>query len=72
MDVNLDLDERLFFPKIDAADSDTVITLLGQALVKNKYVKPEYIKAIKQREVDYPTGLPSGQPGVAIPHADYT
>lgn len=72
MDVNLELNKNLFFPRITVLNSDEVITKLGQALVKNQYVKPGYIDAIRQREVEYPTGLPSGDPGVAIPHADYT
>ena len=34
-------------------------------------MKNEYVEAIKQREKEYPTGLPSTDPVVAIPHANY-
>ncbi len=34
-------------------------------------MKEEYIQAIQEREKEYPTGLPSTPPGIAIPHANY-
>jgi len=48
---------------------EEVLQHLGSHLYQNGYVKESYIKALIEREKDYPTGLPT-KPGVAIPHTD--
>ncbi|EOT40121.1 PTS sugar transporter subunit IIA [Enterococcus dispar] len=65
------LHEELVFRDLDAKSSDEALDYLATQLFKNGYVKKQYITAIKEREREYPTGLPSTQPIVAIPHANY-
>jgi Phosphotransferase system mannitol/fructose-specific IIA domain (Ntr-type) len=69
--VDLDLDKNLFVPHLESNDSSDVIERLSSRLYESGYVKKEYINAIKKRELEYPTGLPSASPAVAIPHADF-
>ncbi|BDR57427.1 PTS sugar transporter subunit IIA [Xylocopilactobacillus apis] len=69
--MDLILDQSLFFAKLDCRDSIETIKFLSNELTKNGYVKSGYSEAIVKREREYPTGLPSREPGVAIPHADY-
>ncbi|HIY92636.1 PTS sugar transporter subunit IIA [Companilactobacillus sp. HBUAS56275] len=71
MKVDLDLDKNLFVPHLESNDSSDVIERLSSRLYESGYVKKEYINAIKKRELEYPTGLPSASPAVAIPHADF-
>lgn len=71
MSLNLTLDKCLVLPQIKASNVDEVLEKLAISLVENGNVKPEYVKAIKERERVYPTGLPSSAPGIAIPHADH-
>jgi len=69
--LDLILDEKLFIPNLKSDKCEDVIERLSTKLFENGYVKEGYIKAIKDREKEYPTGLPSTEPAVAIPHADY-
>ena len=69
MDVTLD--EELVFRNIKANSDKEVLAYLANQLYQKGFVKQAYIKAIQAREMEYPTGLPSTQPGVAIPHANY-
>lgn len=71
MKIALDLDKNLFIPHLESDDSSDVIEQLSSQLYESGYVKEEYISAIKKRELEYPTGLPSASPAVAIPHADF-
>ncbi|GEO57854.1 PTS sugar transporter subunit IIA [Companilactobacillus bobalius] len=71
MKVDIDLDKALFLPHMTADDSTDVIEQLSSQLYESGYVKKDYINAIKKREMEYPTGLPSKSPAVAIPHADF-
>ncbi|CAJ2236797.1 PTS sugar transporter subunit IIA [Companilactobacillus paralimentarius] len=71
MKIALDLDKDLFIPHLESDDSSDVIEQLSSQLYESGYVKEEYISAIKKRELEYPTGLPSASPAVAIPHADF-
>lgn len=71
MKVNLDLDKELFVPHLKADDCLDAIEQLSTRLNENGYADEEYIAAIKKREGEYPTGLPSTSPAVAIPHADF-
>lgn len=69
--MNLDLNEKLVFRNLVAVTDSDVLAYLAEKLYKQKYVKKEYIKAIQEREKEYPTGLPSTLPAVAIPHANF-
>lgn len=69
--MELNLNENLVFRDIDAKSDSDVLNFLANELYKNDYVKEGYIKGIQEREREYPTGLPSTAPGIAIPHANY-
>lgn len=71
MSIDLALDKCLVLPQLKAENVNDVLDKLSAVLVENGNVKPEYVKAIKERESMYPTGLPSSAPGIAIPHADH-
>lgn len=69
--MDLLLNEELIFRGVAAKNKEEVLKLLAENLYEKGYVKEEYIKAIQEREKEYPTGLPSSAPGIAIPHANY-
>ncbi|MGM0138308.1 PTS system, galactitol-specific IIA component [Enterococcus sp. DIV0755b] len=69
--MELYLHEELVFRDLDVKNSDEALDYLAKQLFEKGYVKEQYITAIKEREREYPTGLPSTQPAVAIPHANY-
>lgn len=71
MSLNVILDKKLVITHLEASSSEEVLQVLAEKLAMEGYVKPEYIEAIQQREKEYPTGLPSSVPAIAIPHANY-
>lgn len=64
------IDEELIFPQLDLKNSDEIISFLAEKLEKAGRVKPSFEQAVKDREKKFPTGLPSGEIAVAIPHTD--
>ena len=70
MSINVVVTKELVFPQVEASTKEEVISLLADALEKQGFVKDTYKDAILAREKEYPTGLPSTSPMVAIPHAD--
>ncbi|MDH6364998.1 PTS system galactitol-specific IIA component [Enterococcus sp. PF1-24] len=71
MSVTVLLDENLILTNLEVKNSSEVLKKMAEQLVKNGYVKPEYVQAIQEREQEYPTGLPSSTPAIAIPHANF-
>ncbi|WP_265457673.1 PTS sugar transporter subunit IIA [Enterococcus sp. HY326] len=69
--MDLELKEELVFRDISAENQEAVLDYLAKQLYEKDFVKKEYIAAIKERELEYPTGLPSTPPGIAIPHANF-
>ena len=67
---NIILDEDLIYRNIDFKTSREIETFLADQLYENGYVKDGYKKALLEREQKFPTGLPSSQPAIAIPHAN--
>ncbi len=64
------IDSQLVFSQLDAKDSTDVISQLADALYKQGYVNADYKQAVLDREKVYPTGLPSDDICVAVPHTD--
>jgi PTS system galactitol-specific IIA component len=60
--------EENILVNIDADSKEKVIRLLTDLLAKNGCVKPEYYDVVIEREEHYPTGLPTEDVKVAIPH----
>jgi galactitol PTS system EIIA component len=58
----------LLHPAADCAE--TVLRALADVLYKDGAVKESYFDAMLAREKLYPTGLPTEQVKVALPHAD--
>lgn len=69
--MELYLNEELVFRNVQAKTDSEVLAFLASEMYKKNYVKEEYIQAIQEREKEYPTGLLSTPPGIAIPHANY-
>ena len=69
--MELYFNEELVFRNVQAKTDSEVLAFLASEMYKKNYVKEEYIQAIQEREKEYPTGLPSTPPGIAIPHANY-
>lgn len=69
--MELFLNEELVFRNLECSTDSEVLEYLATQLFEKKYVQESYIQAIQEREKEYPTGLPSTAPGIAIPHANY-
>ena len=65
-----DILDNLIVKKINKTTWQEVLTELSEAAIDAGYAKPNYDKAIIERETKYPTGLHIPQLSVAIPHAD--
>ncbi|BES64242.1 PTS sugar transporter subunit IIA [Gottschalkiaceae bacterium SANA] len=55
---------------VDAKNQREAIQILGNQMVENGFIKEAYIDAVIEREMQYPTGLPTEGVKVAIPHAN--
>jgi len=64
------LDEGLVRLGLRASDNCAVMHVLADLLYARGAVKPEYGDKVCERELKYPTGLPTAGVYVAIPHAD--
>lgn len=54
----------------DGFNFGQIIDELSKNLLDKKLVTKEYPQAVKDREIKFPTGLPTNPVGVAIPHTD--
>lgn len=70
MSNNFTLDRRVVTLGLEAKDKNEAIEMIAKTLRDAGYVKDSYINAIIEREKVFPTGLPTGEYGVAIPHTD--
>lgn len=64
------LDKDLIFLNKDVKNYEEIFELLGHAMIEKSYAKDTYIHGLKDRESQYPTGVPVNPIGVAIPHTD--
>jgi len=63
------LDPDLMKANLEVSTKEEVLKTLANILFLNKYVKESYYDAVLEREKLFPTGLPTENIGVAIPHA---
>ncbi|WP_461207527.1 PTS sugar transporter subunit IIA [Clostridium sp. DL1XJH146] len=70
MSKNSLLDEKLILLNTKVKDKFEALDNLSNLLYKEGYVKKSYMEAIKEREKNFATALPTEGVGVAIPHAD--
>lgn len=54
----MDFHEDLMFPGLTVADRDELLEALGSAVINAGFAKDTYVDALKERERDFPTGLP--------------
>lgn len=65
--INL-FDPSLMQVHLTAENSEEVIRKLGQLLVDHQKVTAEYVEEAARREKEFPTGLPTPEVKVALPH----
>ena len=57
-------------PDVCADNAEEVIRILSESLYEADMVKEGFAEAVVERERNYPTGLPTAEMAIAIPHAD--
>lgn len=62
--------KNLVFPNKKFKNSQDALTFLAIEVEKAGYARSTYKDAVIEREKIFPTGLPTGNINVAIPHAD--
>lgn len=62
--------EELVLMNYQARDAEDVLRALADRLLADGAIKESYFKAMYDRELAYPTGLPTEGIKVAIPHAE--
>ncbi|SFL47959.1 PTS sugar transporter subunit IIA [Pelosinus propionicus] len=65
-----EFDEKVIAVGLEVRDREDALRQMSQMLYKAGYVRDTYSEAIIRRERSFPTGLPTGENGVAIPHTD--
>jgi PTS system galactitol-specific IIA component len=61
---------NLIVTGLEAADKSEAVRHLAALLKANGYVKDSYADAVLEREKSFPTGLPTEEIQVALPHTD--
>ena len=64
------ISKKYIFTDKEYQNRDAVFEELGKMLIDDGYAKPSYIKALKEREKNFPTGLKTSSLRIAIPHTD--
>ena len=62
------LDKDLIELDVITESKDEILRYMGQKLLDKKIVKDTYPEAVVTREKEFPTGIPSKNLGIAIPH----
>ena len=64
------INPELVFTDLACSDRQAFLQYISRILMKNNYVKGSFEEAIIEREKRYPTGLPTVNQHVALPHTD--
>lgn len=64
------VNQSLVFVDVDVNSANEVIQFLSRKLLVAGFVKETFEMAVLKREDEFPTGLPTPEFGVAIPHTD--
>ncbi len=64
------IDKRLIGLDIEVKDGEEFLDQISERLIELGFVKDSFKEAIKEREREYPTALPTEPYALAIPHAD--
>lgn len=67
--INMKLEKKHVFRNLDFETRDDYFDFIADVLYKEGYVVESYAQGLKDREKEFPTGLPLAI-GVAIPHTD--
>ncbi|MCZ3621723.1 PTS sugar transporter subunit IIA [Lactobacillus mulieris] len=70
MGEKLKIEDIVINRNLEANFKEEVISKMAKRLQEKGYVTSDYEQALLKREKEFPTGLPSSQPIVAIPHAN--
>lgn len=62
--------KELLFTDVSFEDNFEVIDFLGSKLFELGKVKDDFVERVKEREISFPTGIPTIPFGVAIPHTE--
>lgn len=62
------LTEELVMMQVNAASRDELLQAMGNYLYQKGYVKDSFTAAVLEREKTYPTGLPTEDVKIALPH----
>ncbi|MDO4941807.1 MAG: PTS sugar transporter subunit IIA [Lachnospiraceae bacterium] len=65
-----ELDRELILTELEAENFEEVFEKLGGVVTEVGYAKDTYVRALINREKEYPTGLDASGVGIAIPHTD--
>ena len=63
-------DKHYLAVSLSGSDDKEVLGKMAEAMFQEGYVTEGFHDAIIQREENFPTGLPTGEINVAIPHTD--
>ncbi|MBX4258742.1 PTS sugar transporter subunit IIA [Clostridium estertheticum] len=72
MNLELCYENVFVFRDLEFSNSIEALNFLSSKLYEKGYVKKDFQKSIIEREEKYPTGLPSREIKIAIPHATHT
>lgn len=63
-------DKEVFFFQLDVLTKEEVLERMATEMLVKELVTGDYLEGVMEREVVFPTGLPTIPYGVAIPHTD--
>lgn len=64
------IDPSLIFTDINLSTQTDLFRFMADVLQQKKYIEKPFLKAVIQREAQFPTGMQLQGCGVAIPHTD--